>query len=267
VVARCAGIQQVTRGASEDHKCSRHVRHRIARFNGIRLALEQPSGDGRAGKASDAPDERKSDALPLLPRVPECVTETYNPFVEVVIMRMSHLVKVAAGTILAAAMAQSAAAQVPAGVGEGWLGEFDHASRQLLQLAEATPADKFAWRPAAGVRSIAEVYMHIAIANQYLLSQAGAKPSVDLAKLGKEPEKSISDKAGVIEFLKESFDAVRSGYQSADRQKKVQLFKKDVTVGDVFLRILVHNNEHMGQSVAYARMNGITPPWSAARGQ
>jgi uncharacterized damage-inducible protein DinB len=45
------------------------------------------------------------------------------------------------------------------------------------------------------------------------------------------------------------------------------LFEKDVTVGDVFLRILVHNNEHMGQSVAYARMNGITPPWSAARGQ
>jgi uncharacterized damage-inducible protein DinB len=178
-------------------------------------------------------------------------------------MRISRLVDVAAGTILAVVVAQSAAAQVPPGVGEGWLGEFDHVSRQLLQLAEATPADKFAWRPAAGVRSIAEVLMHVAVANQFLLVQAGAKPSLDLSKLGKDPEKSITDKAGVIKFLEESFDAVRSGYQGADRQKKVQLFKKDVTAADVFLRILVHNHEHMGQAVAYARMNGIVPPWSA----
>lgn len=177
-------------------------------------------------------------------------------------MRTSRLVNVVAGTILAVAAVRPAAAQVAPGVGEGWLGEFDHASRQLLQLAEATPADKFAWRPAAGVRSIAEVYMHIGIANQFLLTQAGAQPTVDLSQLGKAPEKSITDKAGVLKFLRDSFDAVRSGYRSADRQKKVQLFKKDVTAGDVFLRLLVHSHEHMGQAIAYARMNGITPPWS-----
>jgi uncharacterized damage-inducible protein DinB len=182
-------------------------------------------------------------------------------------MGMSRLANVIAGTALIVAVAQSAGAQVPPGVGEGWRGEFDHASRQLLQLAEATPADKFAWRPAAGVRSMAEVYMHIAVANQFLLAQAGAKPSVDLSKLGKDPERSITDKAGVIKFLKESFDAARSAYQTADLQQKVQLFKKEVTAGDVFLRLLVHNHEHMGQAVAYARMNGIVPPWSSAPGQ
>jgi uncharacterized damage-inducible protein DinB len=155
---------------------------------------------------------------------------------------------------------------VPPGVGEGWQGEFDHASRQLLQLAEATPAEKFAWRPAEGVRSIAEVYMHIAIANHFLLTRAGAKPAVDFAKLGKTPEKSITDKAGVIQFLRESHDAVRAAYKTVDRAAKVQLFKKDVTAGDVFLRILVHNHEHMGQAIAYARMNGIVPPWSASGG-
>jgi uncharacterized damage-inducible protein DinB len=180
-------------------------------------------------------------------------------------MRMSGLVNAIAGAVLAVTVVQSAAAQMPPGVGEGWLGEFDHAARQLLQLADATPADKFAWRPAAGVRSVAEVYMHIAVANQYLLAEAGAKPSVDLSKLGDDPVKSIADKAGVIEFLKRSFEAVRSGYQSAERQKTVQFFKKDVTVDDVFLRILVHNHEHMGQAVAYARMNGVTPPWSVGR--
>lgn len=182
-------------------------------------------------------------------------------------MRIARLVNAAAMAVVVLGCATPALAQVPAGVGEGWAGEFDHASRQLLQLAEATPEDKFAWRPAPGVRSIGEVYMHIAIANQFLLTQAGAKPSVDLMKLGKQPEKSITDKAGVIKFLKESFDAVRAGYQSADQQKKVQLFKKDVTARDVFLRILVHNHEHMGQAIAYARMNGITPPWSARGGQ
>jgi uncharacterized damage-inducible protein DinB len=182
-------------------------------------------------------------------------------------MAKSRVLNGLIGITLALAIAPSASAQVPQGVGEGWLGEFEHASRQLLQLAEATPADKFAWRPAAGVRSIAEVYMHIGVGNHFLLSQAGAKPSVDLTTLGKEPEKSVTDKTAVIKFLKDSFDAVRSGYQSADRQKKAQLFKKDVTVGDIFLRILVHNHEHMGQAIAYARMNGIAPPWSAGRDQ
>jgi uncharacterized damage-inducible protein DinB len=178
---------------------------------------------------------------------------------------MSRLVRLTAGAVVTLVMVQAAAAQVPPGVGEGWVGEMDHASRQLLQLAEATPPEKFGWRPAPGVRSIAEVYMHIAVANQFLLTQVGAKPSVDLAKMGSDPEKSISDKAGVIKFLKESFAAVRAAYQSTDRQKKVQLFKKDVTADDVFVRMLVHNHEHMGQAIAYARMNGVVPPWSAGR--
>lgn len=182
-------------------------------------------------------------------------------------MGRSRCLGVIAVLVLLLGLSRPAVAQVPPGVGEGWLGEFDHATRQLLQLAEATPAEKFSWRPAAGVRSIGEVYMHIAIANQFLLSQAGSTPSVDLSKLGKEPEKSITEKAGIIKFLKESAGAVRTAYQSADREKKVQLFKKDVTAGDVFMRILVHNHEHMGQAIAYARMNGVVPPWTAARPQ
>lgn len=163
-------------------------------------------------------------------------------------------------------LAQAASAQVPPGVGEGWQGEFDHAARQLLQLAEATPADKFGWRPAPGVRSIGEVYMHLALANSILLGRAGLKPAVDPATLGKEPEKSKTAKADVIAFLKDSFQAVRDAYRTADRQKKVNLFGKNVTVDDVFVRILVHNHEHMGQSIAYARVNGVVPPWSAKGG-
>ena len=164
-------------------------------------------------------------------------------------------------------LGQPAAGQVPAGIGEGWKGEFEHAASQLTQLAEAIPADKFGWRPGPGVRSIAEVCMHAAIGNYFLLGQAGAKPTVDLTKLGKEPEKAITDKDGVIKFMKESFEAVRKTVPTIDRASERQFFGKAVKADDVLLRLLVHNHEHMGQLIAYARMNGVVPPWTAARGQ
>ena len=66
-------------------------------------------------------------------------------------------------------------AQAPEGLWQGYDGEWKHVSQQLVALAEATPADKFSWRPAAGVRSTSEVYMHIALANFYLLSVTGPK--------------------------------------------------------------------------------------------
>ncbi len=63
----------------------------------------------------------------------------------------------------------------PEGIWQGYDGEWKHVSQQLIALAEATPAEKFAWRPAAGVRSTSEVYMHIVMANFYLLSVTGPK--------------------------------------------------------------------------------------------
>jgi hypothetical protein len=44
---------------------------------------------------------------------------------------------------------------------------------------------------------------------------------------------------------------------------KVRVDGRDATVDGVYLRIIVHANEHMGQLIAYVRMNGIAPPWSA----
>jgi len=147
------------------------------------------------------------------------------------------------------------------GLWEGYDGEWSHVSRQLLALAEATPAAKFSWRPAPGVRSIGEVYMHIAIANFYLLSVTGPKePAVEVSM-----EKTVTAKADVIDWLRRSLDAVakaRARLKPADYQRKVSIDGKVVTVDGMYLRIIVHANEHMGQSVAYARMNGIVPPWS-----
>jgi uncharacterized damage-inducible protein DinB len=155
-----------------------------------------------------------------------------------------------------------AAAQAPPPeLGQGWIPEFTLTSRQLLQLAEATPAEKFTWRPGPGVRSISEVYMHLAAGNFWLMEQAGVPSSPEASKMPKDL-KSVTSKAEVIQWLRSSLDAVRKGYESADRQKKVQFFGKETTSELVFLRILIHNNEHMGQSIAYARMNGVVPPWS-----
>jgi len=149
------------------------------------------------------------------------------------------------------------------GVGRGYDGELRHVTSQLIALAEATPADKFAWRPAAGVRSTSEVYMHIALANFYLLSFTGPKTP---AGFDFKLEKSVTSKAEVIDWLKRSLDAVRTAraaLKPADMQHKVKLFNdRDTTVDAVYLRIIIHNNEHMGQLIAYARMSGVVPPWS-----
>jgi uncharacterized damage-inducible protein DinB len=149
------------------------------------------------------------------------------------------------------------------GVWQGYDGEWVHVSRQLVALAEAIPAEKFAWRPAPGVRSTSEVIMHIALANFYLLSVTGPKMPTDMASAGLE--KTVTAKPEVIRWLQRSLDAVKSahaGIKPGDLKRAVQIEKRAATVDGMYLRIIVHANEHMGQLVAYARMNGIVPPWS-----
>jgi uncharacterized damage-inducible protein DinB len=153
-------------------------------------------------------------------------------------------------------------AQAPEGIGQGYDGEWTHVSQQLIALAEATPAEKFGWRPAAGVRSTSEVYMHIATANFYLLSITGPRMPPDLKQ---DSEKTVTAKADVIAWLKRSLEAVKTARAAAtpkDLERKVQFFGKDAGVDGIYLRIIVHANEHMGQLVAYARMTGVVPQWS-----
>jgi uncharacterized damage-inducible protein DinB len=149
------------------------------------------------------------------------------------------------------------------GVWQGYDGEWLHVSKQLVALAEAIPPEKFAWRPAPGVRSTSEVIMHIAMTNFYLLSITGPKMPADLKSA--DMERTVTGKAEVIDWLKRSLDAVKTahaGIKSADLQRKVKINGRDATVDGMYLRIIVHANEHMGQLVAYARVNGIVPPWS-----
>lgn len=154
------------------------------------------------------------------------------------------------------------AQKAPEGIWEGYDGEWRHVSSQLIALAEATPADKFSWRPAPGVRSTSEVYMHIVIANFWLLSVTGPQMPADLKD---DAERSVTSKAQVIDWLKRSLVAVKEAHLAEtpkDLQRKVHVEDRDATVDGMYLRIIIHANEHMGQLIAYARMTGVVPPWS-----
>lgn len=148
------------------------------------------------------------------------------------------------------------------GLWQGYDGEWLHVTRQVLALAEATPADQYGWRPVPGVRSFSEVYMHIAIANFGLLNITGPKLPKGLKP---DMEKSVTQKAEVIDWLKRSFEMVkteRAKLKPADFARKVKVGPSEATVDGMYLRILVHANEHMGQAVAYARTAGFAPPWA-----
>jgi uncharacterized damage-inducible protein DinB len=138
---------------------------------------------------------------------------------------------------------------------------------EIISLAQAMPQEKYTWRPAEGVRSVSEVYLHLAAANFGLTALAGAPPSPGFKFQGYE--KSTTDKATVISQLNQSFEYAEtsiSNMTDADMLKP-RKFQEFNTVGDIVLHIVAHAHEHLGQSIAYARMNGIVPPWTAAQQQ
>jgi len=134
---------------------------------------------------------------------------------------------------------------------------------KFTRLAEAIPADKFAWRPSADVRSFAEVFLHVGAANYNLYKLVGTPPpaNVDVKNL----EKSTTDKAKVIATLKDSFAHAKSAIKAmpdADLEKSMDWFGGKNTERGVLLFIVRHAAEHLGQSIAYARFAGIVPPWT-----
>src|SRR5512143_3213778 len=160
--------------------------------------------------------------------------------------------------------ASAARAQEPSkGFRAEFLGSQAYAEKQILGLAEAMPADKYGWRPAPGVRSVSEVYIHIATANYFIPGFAGMKAP---AGLDKDMEKNVTETSKVIDELKKSFAHLRAAVASlsdAELDKPVKFFGNDSSVRGVLLTTQNHEYVHLGQSIAYARMNGVVPPWTA----
>jgi uncharacterized damage-inducible protein DinB len=134
---------------------------------------------------------------------------------------------------------------------------------KFTRLAEAIPADKYAWRPSPDVRSFAEVFLHVAGANYNLYKLVGTPPPTGLDL--KNIEKSTTDKAKVIATLKDSYAHAKKAITAmpdADLDKSMDWFGGKITERGILLFVVRHGAEHLGQSIAYARFIGVVPPWA-----
>ena len=148
------------------------------------------------------------------------------------------------------------------------MSQLDGTGKKLIALAEAIPEEKYSWRPGKGVRSIGEVFVHIAGANYGIPTFIGMKydGSVGREAFGKLRLKGkMTGKAKIVEYLKNSIENAKKAIRDtkdADLDKKLKLFGSDNTYRGTLMLIATHCNEHLGQSIAYARVNKIAPPWS-----
>ena len=143
------------------------------------------------------------------------------------------------------------------------LSHFDMSMEKFIALAKAMPAEKFTWSPGEGVMQVGHVYMHVAHYNyRYPSSNMGVAPpaGVKLDEL-----EAVREKERVIRALEDSRAYVRNAIKDMPAEaltKQTKLYGRDVQQWAVLVQLVAHMNEHLGQSIAYARMNGIVPPWS-----
>jgi uncharacterized damage-inducible protein DinB len=134
---------------------------------------------------------------------------------------------------------------------------------EFRRIAEAIPADKYTWRPAPGVRSVAEVLLHASAANYNMYKLVGAKIPEGIDT--KNMEQSTTEKVRVIATLKESYAHARQAITDmpdADLEKTMDWSGGKITERGVLLFIVPHIAEHLGQLIAYARVLGVVPPWT-----
>tara|TARA_R110002051_G_scaffold11519_3_gene41585 strand:+ start:4626 stop:5138 length:513 start_codon:yes stop_codon:yes gene_type:complete len=133
---------------------------------------------------------------------------------------------------------------------------------QVIQLAEAFSEEQYDWRPTEGVVSVGEALLHVAGGNYFLASKLGFAPpeDVDVMALSK-----ITGKENIIAALKKSndfaLDIITKVEDGALNEEVDFGFMKANKLGGL-LAIMEHNGEHKGQLIAYARSNGVVPPWS-----
>jgi len=144
-----------------------------------------------------------------------------------------------------------------------FLNVYNFTTGKVAQLADAIPEDKYDWRPAEGIRSVREVVLHSTAGNYFFASFLGAVPpeGVDPRSL----EKSGMSKAEAIAAFKASLEIVQQTLKKLSKKQlneKVDFFGNQISKRQAVFGLGDHAAEHLGQLIAYARMNGVTPPWS-----
>ena len=141
--------------------------------------------------------------------------------------------------------------------------DLERVQKKFVDLANALPADKLTWRPSADSRSFAEVFLHVAGERYGILGLMGAAPPAGFD--GKTFEKSTTDRAQVVAELNKSWEFTQkaiNGMSNADFAKLLPKLGPQANAGDVVYILVADAHEHLGQLVAYARENGIVPPWT-----
>jgi uncharacterized damage-inducible protein DinB len=163
----------------------------------------------------------------------------------------------------AAGAAATGDGAVEAAVRDELMAHFDVSMRKFIALANAMPADRYTWSPGEGVMEVGRVYMHVARYNyMYPSGSLGAALPEGVTLDGMEAER---DKETVVRALEASRDWVKShvaGMAAQDLAATTELYGRQVPGWAVLVQLVSHMNEHLGQSIAYARMNEIVPPWS-----
>ena len=165
------------------------------------------------------------------------------------------------GLLVAPAVHAQPAASTASGFVSEAMRQFETSMEKFVALAEAMPADKFAWSPGSGTMTVAKVFAHVARYNYlYPATSLGAR-----APEGRDADaaEEIADKAALVSRLTESREHVRTVVKGLqDPGRATRQYGRDVPQWSVLLQLVAHMNEHLGQSIAYARMNGVVPPWS-----
>ena len=189
------------------------------------------------------------------------------------ILRTAILTALVVTVPAARATAQDHAAHHPAqatGLTKDLLGDLAQVERKMVALARAIPEDRFGWRPAAGVRSVSEVVMHVAADNHFFPAALGFPAE---ASTGVKPddfntvsafEKRTVTRVQAIAELEKSFAFLRQSLEQTTPEqlsKEVRLFGQPFTTQAAWLMATTHLHEHLGQLIAYARMNDVKPPW------
>jgi uncharacterized damage-inducible protein DinB len=146
----------------------------------------------------------------------------------------------------------------PAGVQTAFGKDAGTLSKKFTGLAQVM-AGKYDWKPGPGVRSVSDVFNLIVEENGLLADALTGKTNT-----GAEPA-PITDPGKMQDALKASYTNLQkaiTGISNNDLQTHVKLFGEDMTKLGAVMLILEDQHEHLGQSIAYARSNGVVPPWS-----
>jgi uncharacterized damage-inducible protein DinB len=145
------------------------------------------------------------------------------------------------------------------------------AEEKFIALAKVFTAEQAAWRPAEGVRSVQEVLLHVAADNYFLPAAMGIPAPAETKIIATEFtqvqafEKQKLNQAGTVAAVEASFDHLRQAMNSitdARMNESIKVFGQEFTVRQFMILTATHMHEHLGQLIAYARSNGVKPPWS-----